>query len=91
MQKLDAKFEGIITKVKDGTRVPDDEYVVFLAKDTAFAAILPLYRETCVIFGADREQIEAVDRMIQRLNLWRSNNRERCKIPDARGERLLDR
>lgn len=36
MEKLDAKFYGEIRKVKDGAVVPEDEYVVFLAKDTAF-------------------------------------------------------
>ena len=42
--KLDKKFVGQITKVKDGSIVGEDEYVVFLAKDTAFASILPTYR-----------------------------------------------
>jgi len=35
--KLDAKFFGEIFKAKDHSRVPDDEYAVFLAKDNAFA------------------------------------------------------
>jgi hypothetical protein len=39
--KLDAKFYGDLRKVKDGSAVPDDEWAVFLAKDNAFAAILP--------------------------------------------------
>ena len=87
--KLDAKFEGIIVKVKDGTVVPSDEYVVFLAKDTAFAHVLPLYRDECVKLGADKEQIAAVDRMITRLTDWRAANQHRVKVPDAKGERLL--
>lgn len=89
MQKLDAKFSGIVFKVKDGTIVPDDEYVVFLAKDTAFAHVLPLYRDECVRLGADQEQIAAVDRMITRLTDWRAQNQHRVKVPDAKGERLL--
>lgn len=40
-QPLDAKFYGVIHKVKNGEVVPPDEFVVFLAKDDAFAAILP--------------------------------------------------
>lgn len=89
MQKLDAKFSGVIFKIKDGSIVPDDEYAVFLAKDTAFAHVLPLYRDECIRLGADAEQIAAVDRMIRRLMDWRSANQHRVKVPDAKGERLV--
>lgn len=87
--KLDAKFSGIIFKVKDGSIVPDDEYVVFLAKDTAFANVLPLYRKECVSLGSDQEQIASVDRMTERLRVWRECNQSRLKAPDANGEKLL--
>lgn len=88
--KLDAKFEGEIRKVKDGSIVPDDEYVVFLAKDNAFAAILPTYLSACKVLNCDEEQIKAVERMIARLTAWRENNPHRLKNPDAKGERLLE-
>lgn len=88
--KLDAKFYGEIRKVKDDSIVPGDEYVVFLAKDSAFAATLPHYLRECEKRGCDREQIEAVKRMIDRLLLWRGRNAIRLKNPDAAGEKLLD-
>lgn len=88
--KLDAKFEGEIRKVKDGSVVPEDEYVVFLAKDNAFAAILPEYLNKCIELGCDKEQIAAVDRMMGRLYTWRAANPDRLKNPDAKGERLLE-
>jgi hypothetical protein len=87
--KLDAKFEGEIRKVKDGSIVPDDEYVVFLAKDNAFAEVIHQYRTVCIQKGCDEEQIAAVDRMILRLEKWRRDHPERLKDPDASGERLL--
>ncbi len=87
--KLDAKFSGVIFKIKDGSIVSDDEYVVFLAKDTAFANILPAYRAECVALGADQEQIAAVDRMMVRLRQWRQANPSRLKVPDAKGEKLV--
>jgi len=87
--KLDAKFYGEIRKVKDDSIVPDDEYVVFLAKDTAFAETLPQYRYFCSVLGCDKEQLAAVDRMIERVNAWRGSHPERLKIPDAKGEKLL--
>jgi cytochrome c oxidase assembly protein Cox11 len=89
MNKLDAKFYGEIRKVKDDSVVPDDEYVVFLAKDTAFAQVLPMYRSICQQLGCDVEQLQAVDRMIDRMRMWRAANQERLKIPDAAGEKLL--
>lgn len=89
MPKLDAKFYGEIRKVKDDSVVPDDEYVVFLAKDTAFANTLGRYREECVALGADADQIAAVDRMITRLQAWRTEHPDRLKVPDAAGEKLL--
>jgi len=88
--KLDAKFYGVIVKAKDGTIVPEDEYVVFLAKDNAFFNILLKYREECIKLGADTEQINAVTRMIERASYWRVNNQHRLKVPDAKGEKLLD-
>lgn len=87
--KLDAKFSGVIYKVKNGSIVTDDEYVVFLAKDTAFAHILPLYRDECIKLGADQEQIASVNRMITRLTDWRAANQHLVKVPDAKGEKLL--
>lgn len=89
MQKLDAKFSGVIFKIKDGSIVPDDEYVVFLIKDNAFFATLPTYLQNCIDLGADKEQIEAVERMIVRGHQWRAANQHRLKVPDAKGERLV--
>lgn len=89
MVKLDAKFYGSIRKVKDGSLVPEDEWVCFLVKDNAFAATLPTYREKCIELGADAEQIAAVDRMILRAAEWRVANPHRFKVPDAKGEKLL--
>lgn len=89
MEKLDAKFEGEIRKVKDGSIVPDDEYVVFLAKDNAFAEVLPIYLDKCRDLGCDADQIAAVVRMIGRVVVWRGLHPGRCKSPDAAGEKLL--
>jgi hypothetical protein len=86
--KLDAKFYGEVRKIKDDSIVPDDEYVVFLAKDNAFALVLPIYRQTCIALGCDDEQIAAIERMMDRLTSWRADNLDRLKNPDAKGEKL---
>lgn len=85
------KFYGQIFKAKNAMRVPDDQWVCFLFKDDAFAAILPQYRDTCEQLGADAEQLAAVDRLIERCTAWRVANHLLCKTPDAAGEILLDR
>jgi hypothetical protein len=88
-EKLDAKFSGIIFKVKDGSIVPDDEYVIFLAKDNALPDTLKFYHKKCIELGADQEQIAAVWRLIQRMERWRFENQQRLKVPDAKGEKLV--
>lgn len=87
--KLDKKFDGDIHKVKDHTFVPPDEYLVFLAKDNAFAATLPEYRRQCEAMGADPVQLWMVDEMIANVEAWRAAHPERCKVPDAAGEQRL--
>ena len=87
--KLDAKFYGVIRKVKDGSIVPDDQYMVFLAKDQAYYPTLLFYRDRCVALGADREHIHAVNRTIVRLEAWRLRNPDKLKVPDAKGDKLL--
>lgn len=87
--KLDAKFYGEIRKAKDNSVVSDDEWMAFLAKDSAFPETLRFYRRKCLELGADNEHIRAVDRTIERLDAWRAANPDRCKVPDAKGEFLL--
>lgn len=87
--KLDAKFYAAVTKVKDGTSVPDDQWMIFLAKDDAFPATLVFYYEECQRLGADIEQLESIERTMRRLDEWRKANPDKCKVPDARGEKLL--
>jgi hypothetical protein len=90
LQKLDAKFYGTIRKVKDGSIVPDDEYAVFLAKDDAFALSLEFYLATCKVLRCDPDQIAAVERLMERVRLWRLANPDLLKKPDAASEKLLD-
>jgi hypothetical protein len=88
-EKFDEKFYGEVRKVKDDSVVPDDQWMVFLAKDNAFAQTLPFYRHRCKVLGADAEQLAAVDRTIARMTAWRAANMEKLKVPDAKGEKLL--
>jgi hypothetical protein len=100
-EKLDKKFYpsfsvdvtgGIaahLMKAKDHSVVGEDEYVVFLAKDNAFAAMLPFYVEECNKRGCDQAQQKAAMRLLNDVRAWRREHPERCKDPDAAGETLL--
>lgn len=89
--KLDSKFTGVVVKAKNCTIVPDDQYVVFLAKDNAFAATLPVYYKQCRMLGADERQLASVLRLIERVDAWRAANPDQCKVPDVmRDEKMLD-
>ena len=89
-QKMDAKFYANVYKVKDYSLVPEDQWMVFLVKDNAFAAIFPDYITKCFELGCDAEQMAALRRAQERINAWRAANPSLCKNPDAAGERLMD-
>lgn len=82
-QKLDGKFHGVIVKNKDQSIVPQDQWVVFLAKDNAFPATLRFYKAECQRLGVGMDQLQAVDDMICRLEQWRAENKKLCKVLDV--------
>src|SRR5258708_5322822 len=81
--KLDGKFHGVIVKNKDQSIVPQDQWVVFLAKDNAFPATLRFYFEECKRLGAGPDQVQAVKDMMTRLDDWRATHTDKCKVPDV--------
>lgn len=88
--KLDGKFHGVIVKNKDGSIVPQDQWMCFLAKDNAVPVMLKTYRNECQRLGAEDAQLKAVDSMIERVYKWRQENPDKCKTPDIdRGEEIL--
>lgn len=90
MAKLDLKFYGELFKAKNDQPVPEDQYVVFLAKDSIFAnEVLPFYLKECIRRGCDIEQVAAVRALIERVYIWRDTHPEECHDPDAKGDKLL--
>lgn len=89
--KLDGKFTGTLTKNKDGSTVPDDQWIVLLAKDNAVPATLEFYYGECLRVGAGQDQVQSVAALIERVRQWRAANPDKCKIPDVQaGEIQLD-
>jgi hypothetical protein len=87
--KLDGKFHGIIAKNKDGSIVPQDQWIVFLAQDDAVPATLRFYHAECKRLGASLEQLHAIDLLIIRASAWRSSNPGKCKVPDVQPGELV--
>ena len=83
MTKIDHKFYGEIRKASDDSIVPPDSCITFLAKDNAFPATLRFYLEECKRLGAGEIQVQAVQGLIERVDAWRAQHPELCKVPDA--------
>jgi hypothetical protein len=81
--KLDGKFHGIVVKNKNQQIVPQDQWIVFLAKDNAVPAMLAFYEAECLRQGAEPAQVEAVAEMRQRVDAWRTANSQLCKVADV--------
>ena len=81
--KLDGKFHGVVVKNKNQTIVPQDQWMVFLAKDNAVPAMLKFYEAECARLGAEPEQLQAVREMRERVMAWRAENPQLCKTPDV--------
>ena len=83
VQKLDRKFHGVVVKDKDGTIVPPDQYIVFLAKDHAVPKMLDTYYDECERLGAEMPQLNAVADLLNRVQAWRNAHPDECKVPDV--------
>ncbi len=82
-QKMDGKFHGVIVKNKNQSIVPQDQWMVFLAKDNAVPVMLNAYYMECEKLGASMEQLEAIADLIIRVREWRKANPDKCKVPDV--------
>ena len=87
--KIDGKFFGEIYKNKDGSKVPEDQWIVFLAKDNAVPPMLTFYLAACMEIGADSHHINAVSALKDRVRKWREENPELCKIPDTEVDEIF--
>lgn len=83
MQQLDGKFYGIVHRRKDNQIEPPDSWMVFVARDNALLPTLLFYRQECQRLGCQDEQLFAIDELIRRVEQWRLDNPDKCKVPDV--------
>lgn len=79
--QIDGKFCGLVWRRRDG-RV-EEQFVVFVPRDRFLPAALFDYGNKCLIGGAEKEQVEAVGRLLTRVEQWQRENRGLVKTPDA--------
>jgi hypothetical protein len=81
--RMDSKVHGILIRNKDGREIPEDEFIVFRPSDNAVSQMLAFYRTLLVGQKASREQVAAVIALESRVEVWRRNHPERCKVADV--------
>jgi hypothetical protein len=89
MEKMDKKYavemgQGGAAIVKAGTytEVPDDEWILFRAKDNALLPTLHYYLNKCRELECPIEHRIAIADLINRVVSWRHANIDKCKNPD---------
>ena len=82
-ERVDRKFRFLAMSEEHGQLYDENHGVLFLAKDRAFRAILPMYRAKCAELGADDRQIAAVDLLIERVRRYAEANPRATKVPDV--------
>lgn len=82
MDKMDLKYHGKVFNTETGEVVPDDEWIVFRAKDKAVPYMLDAYEEACMRLMCDKNHLERIAKLKTRVLNFQVNYPERCKIPD---------
>ena len=69
--KMDQKYYGNIFKTSTTTHVPDDQWIVFNAKDNLFPDTLTFYIGKCIVEECSEEHIQGLIELKERVKKWR--------------------
>lgn len=83
---IDQKYYGEVFK-NDGTRVPEEERIVFRAKDRAVPFMLEAYAAECKKIGCSNFHVEEILLLRDRVIHYQRSTGF-CKIPDTYPEDL---
>ena len=81
--QLDSKVHGTLIRNKDGREIPADEFIVFRPADNAVPKMLAFYRDLLIEQGASADQVLAVLDLESRVQRWRNDHPDRCKVADV--------
>lgn len=73
-----------IRSMQTGEIVPFDEVVIFRARDNAFPQALEAYTIACSRLEAPPAHIAAAKTLLQRVQSWREQHLELCRLPGRR-------
>jgi hypothetical protein len=81
---IDKKFRFLaVNPCKKGVIYTEKDGIILLAKDDACYATLKFYYEECQRLGADELQLEGIKQLMYRVEEWRANNQDKCKVADT--------
>jgi hypothetical protein len=80
---IDTKFVFTGFNPHTGQTVTQENAVVFKASDNALLDTLEFYHKKCIELGADELQIKGIEALMIRVEAWRRNYPELCKVADA--------
>lgn len=85
LSQLDGKFAGYVWRRRNGK--VEEQFVIFVPRDVWLPNVLEAYSELCKDGGCGEEQVESVERLRARVEVWQQENAPCLKLPDAeRGE-----
>jgi len=81
-QPLDGKFHGRVFRNRDNKE--EDVFVVFVPRDRHLIEVLHHYYALCESDpNIGIEQLDAIQRLIERVAVWQEENADKIKTPDA--------
>jgi len=79
--RIDQKYYGEVFK-NDGSKVPEEEMIVFRAKDRAVPNMLEFYAQECERIGCSDFHVEGIMLLRERV-IYYQESRGFCKVPDT--------
>lgn len=73
-----------IVNMHTGETVPFEEVVILRSRDNAVPQALEAYRIACERLGAPVQHIAGAKNLLERVQAWRSQNAELCRLPGLR-------
>jgi hypothetical protein len=85
-EKVETKYHGQIFRDGTNEEIPFDEVVIFRSRDNAFPQALEAYIVACQRVGAPGPHIASARMLLHRVQDWREQNKELCRIPGSQHE-----
>jgi hypothetical protein len=82
-ESVERKYNILAQGIEHGTWHTHHDSFLFLAKDRAVPATLRFYRTQCDALGAGQDQLNGIDRLIERVERFQLLHPELVKVADV--------